>query len=177
MWRILVGIGVLLLITGVLIDGRNPVVAIQESMRSPTPTMTATPSHTSTAIPTLTPTITQTPTITLTYTPSLTLTPSSTLTPSHTPKPKKLYFYKKNDNDSRGCISFQIRGVNVRNWTVWIATQQKGGTFDGGGNARVCGLKWGRKFNFTIANASGKQVPGGVAIESKDRAIWIANWK
>lgn len=176
-WRIMLIVGLLMIIVGVGIDGRNPIVAVSESLRSPTPSFSPTMTPTHTATKTLSPSITNTPTITTTFTPSNTPLPTVTYTPSLTPKPKKLYFYKKNDDDRRGCISFQIRGINVRNWTVWIANQSKGGTFDGGGNARICGLKWGRKFTFTIANASGKQVAGGVAIESRDKAIWIANWK
>jgi len=171
MWRILVGIGILLLIIGVFIDGRNPIVAVQESMRSPTPSNTSTPTYTKT------PTITPTATMTLTFTPSVTLLPTQTETPSITPKPKKLRFYQKNTNDTRGCMSVQIRGISVKNWTLVVTKQGVGATFDGGGNARVCGLKKGSGLRFTVFNTAGRAVVGGVDVLARDKSIMIADWR
>ncbi len=171
MWRIVLGLGVLLFVVGVAVDGRSPTVAFRESLQSPTPTSTITPTAT------LTPTITLTPTHTATLTASLTPLPTLTPIPTLTPKPKKLVFYQKNSDDQRGCISVQIRGIRVKNWSLAIANQSLGATFDGGGNARVCGLKWGRKFTFTVYNTSGNAVVGGVGIASRDKAIWIADWR
>ena len=171
MWRIVLGLGVLLFVVGVAVDGRSPTVAFRESLQSPTPTSTTTPTATQT------PTITLTPTHTATLTASLTPLPTLTPIPTPTPKPKKLVFYQKNSDDKRGCISIQIRGIRVKNWSLGIAGQSLGATFDGGGNARVCGLKWGRKFTFTVYNTSGNAVVGGVGIPSRDKAIWIADWR
>ena len=171
MWRIVLGLGVLLFVVGVAVDGRSPTVAFREALQSPTPTATMT------STPTLTPTITQTPTPTATFTATLTPLPTLTPIPTLTPKPKKLVFYQKNSDDQRGCISLQIRGIRVKNWTLGIAGQKLGATFDGGGNARVCGLRPGREFTFTVYNTAGKAVVGGVGIPSRDKAIWIAEWR
>jgi hypothetical protein len=171
MWRIFVSIGVLLLIIGVFVDGRNPIVAVQESMRSPTPSNTATPTHT------MSPTVTRTPTMTLTLTPSMTPLPTQTETPTLTPKPKKLRFYQKNTDDKRGCMSVQIRGISAKNWTLVVKNQGVGATFDGGGNARVCGLKKGSGLRFTVFNIAGRAVIGGVDVRARDKAIMIADWR
>jgi hypothetical protein len=183
LWQSFLVSGLLLFSIGVMLDGRNPlestlsvfspgdttVVLVATSQpetqaQDPVPAETNIPTYTIPA-----PTMTMYPT----YTPY----PTITQPPTITPKPKKLAFYQKSLDDKRGCMSLQIRGINVKGWTFAVKSVGLGGTFDGGGNARVCGLKWGRKLKFTVYNKYGNAVVGGVDVNARDQAIMIADWK
>lgn len=184
-WQILLVSGLFSFAFGVFIDGRNPVestlslfgsgstVVYVEATAVPEPNAPIEPLPEGTSIPTFTMVTLPTSTSYPTYTPY----PTMTLPPTLTPIPKKLVFYQKSLDDQRGCMSIQIRGINVKNWTFAVKGVGLGGTFDGGGNARVCGLKWNRKLTFTIYNKYGNAVVGGVNIAARDKAIMIADWK
>jgi hypothetical protein len=180
MWQLLLGVGAIFIVFGILADGRNPILLVQNvfpnrQATAEVATSSDMPESTVIAVNPEQPTYTPYPT----FTPFPTLTPFPTITPppTLTPIPKKLAFYRKSLDDTRGCMSLQIRGINVKGWTFSIKNVGLGGTFDGGGNARVCGLKWGRQLWFTVYNKYGNAVAGGVDVKARDQAIMIADWK
>lgn len=175
MWRIMIAMGILLCIVGVIADGRNPVVAVQESvkiaMATSTPYRSPTPTSSKTATVTLTPSHTSTPL------PTNTATPSNTPLPTETPLPKKLFFYRKSLDDDPHCMSVQIRGIKTRGWTFKVNGTDMKAKFDPVGNARICGLPRAQDFVFTVFNTRGGAVVGGIDVYSKGGAIMIADWK
>jgi hypothetical protein len=180
MWQLMLGVGFVLMIIGMYSDGRNPLTVLSTVIGKAEPTVVVI--DTQPTEPSNAPTVqeivaTFTPFPTLTAFPTLTPFPTMTVPPTITPIPKKLVFYRKSLDDTRGCMSLQIRGVNVKNWTFAVKNTGLGGTFDGGGNARVCGLKWNRKLTFTVFNTRGSAVAGGIDVVARDKAIMIANWK
>jgi len=174
MWRIIIISGILLFVIGVIVDGRNPVVAVRESVKvalaTSTPYRSPTPTSSKTATVTFTPTITDTPL------PTNTATVTNTAVPTETPLPKKLRFYRKSLDDDSRCMSVQIRGIRTRGWTFRINGTDLRATFDPVGNARVCGLSRGQEFVFTVFNTRGGAVVGGIDVPSKGGAIMIADW-
>jgi len=182
MWRIILAIGVIMLIIGTLVDGRSPIAAVREAVQPSENTIsTRILSDTSNevdVVETATPQAkTSTPRATATARPSLTPIPTATEIPTQTPLPKKLRFYRKSLDDDPRCVSMQIRGINVTDWTFRVNGTRRVATFDGGGNARMCGFRRGQEFLFTVYNTRNIAVTGGIDIPSKGGAIMIADWQ
>ncbi|MGQ9482012.1 MAG: hypothetical protein ACUVSZ_11560 [Chloroflexus sp.] len=101
--------------------------------------------------------------------------------PTPTPKPRpsptpKLRVVKVNEDDSPDCISMQIRNINANGWLLRIDGYQLFARFDGGGNARLCGVP-NHAFTFSILDNKGQAVPGGQGIPAKGRDIFIGEWR
>lgn len=182
MWRILLAIGVLMIIVGSIVYGRSPIVALGDMINSGTNNTNAVTATVESAVNIEQPVslvveVSATPKNTATVRPSATPRPTATEPPTATPLPKKLRFYRKSLDDDARCVSMQIRGINVTDWTFRVNGTRRVATFDGGGNARMCGFKRGQEFLFTVYNTRNIAVVGGVDIPSKGGAIMIADWQ
>ncbi|EFO81196.1 serine/threonine protein kinase [Oscillochloris trichoides DG-6] len=103
------------------------------------------------------------------------------LTPTPTPvpaNPPKLRFSVYNYNDDPTCISIGINGISTGGWYFTVdGVRGVVGYFDGGGNARACGLGYGQEVTITVHDGSGQGVPGGMGVPSKGSAIMGATWR
>lgn len=97
--------------------------------------------------------------------------------PTQTRTPSRLRVSLLNYNDNPSCISMRITGINAAGWRLTIDGLNLGATFDGGGNARVCGLANSQEVTFSIRNANGGVVTGGGGIPAKGSAIFLGEWR
>lgn len=107
------------------------------------------------------------------------LLPTPTPRPTSTPSPvaKKLRFRVLNYNDDAGCISVSITGIVPAGWFFVVDGIGLVGRFDGGGNARVCGLGPGQEVTISVLDGNGTRVAGGGGVPSKGSAIMVADWR
>ncbi len=103
--------------------------------------------------------------------------PIPTATPRPTREPPRLRVRKINENDSATCFSMQIRGINVSGWTMRVDGFNLIGVFDGGGNARICGLGPYQEVTYTVYDGAGRAVPGGRGIPTRGSAIMLGDWR
>ncbi|OAN40823.1 hypothetical protein A6A03_19325 [Chloroflexus islandicus] len=103
--------------------------------------------------------------------------PIPTPTPRPTQEPPRLRVSKLNSNDSPSCFSMQIRGINATGWRMRVDGTNLSGTFDGAGNARICGLRNYQEGTYTIYDQSGQAVPGGRGIPVRGGDIMIGDWR
>ncbi len=107
-------------------------------------------------------------------------TPTPIPRPTATPQPRpaaRLRFSVANYNDDPGCISIKINGISPAGWYFSVdGIRGVSGRFDGGGNARACGLAPGQEVTISVIDGNGRVVPGGSGVPSKGSAIMIANW-
>lgn len=106
-------------------------------------------------------------------------TPTPTPRPAPTAKPaeKLLRFRVLNYNDDARCISVGIKGIVPAGWFFVIDGIGQQGRFDGGGNARTCGLAPGQEVTITVLDGNGTRVAGGGGVPSKGSAIMVAEWR
>lgn len=97
-------------------------------------------------------------------------------TPTATRDPSILHFIAANYNDDPTCISVQIRGIKTNGWFFTVDGLKLRGNFDGGGNARLCGLGNRQEVTITVFNGAGRSVAGGRGIPSRGSAIMSAGW-
>ncbi|MFQ3634126.1 EsaB/YukD family protein [Roseiflexus sp.] len=97
--------------------------------------------------------------------------------PTATPRSGKLFVYKLNENDTPGCISMRITGINARGWSFVVDGMNLRGRFDGAGNARLCGLGADQVVTISVLYSNGRVVPGGRGVPAKGRAIMIGEWR
>lgn len=97
--------------------------------------------------------------------------------PTATPRSGKLFVYKLNENDTPGCISMRITGINARGWSFVVDGMNLRGRFDGAGNARLCGLDADQVVTISVLYSNGRVVPGGRGVPAKGRAIMIGEWR
>jgi hypothetical protein len=97
--------------------------------------------------------------------------------PTAPPDPSILRFSVVNYNDDPTCISVQIRGIKTNGWFFTVDGLRLRGNFDGGGNARLCGLGNGQQVTITVFNGAGRVVAGGGGVPSKGSAIMAAVWR
>ncbi|NNJ09782.1 hypothetical protein EKD04_005535 [Chloroflexales bacterium ZM16-3] len=90
---------------------------------------------------------------------------------------KKLRFSVLNYNDTPSCISIRISGISTSGWTFTVDGLRVGGNFDGGGNARACGIGDGQEVTVSVRYPNGQVVPGGGGVPSKGSAIMLASWR
>lgn len=98
------------------------------------------------------------------------------IAPQPTPVPR-LRFVKLNEHDDSTCISVGIRGLRTQGWSIRIDGINLSGTFDSGGNARICGLAPRQEVTFTVLNGDGQPVRGGGGVPSIGGAIMGAEWR
>lgn len=103
--------------------------------------------------------------------------PIPTPTPRPTQEPPRLRVSKLNSNDSPNCFSMQIRGINATGWRMRVDGTNLSGTFDGAGNARICGLRNYQEGTYTIYDQAGQAVPGGRGIPVRGGDIMIGDWR
>lgn len=138
---------------------------------------------------------TLTPRATAVSRPSTTLTPSPTklgsvLAPLATVKSgidtgvvrptepaKMLRFVRESLNESPKCVAVRIQGIDTGGWSVTIDGLKLSGEFDENGVARVCGLRAGAEFTFTVRDAKNTPVAGGSGVPARDTAVMVAEWK
>ena len=104
-------------------------------------------------------------------------TPKPPPTPTRQPAAKKLRFSVLNYNDDARCISIKITGIVPAGWYFVVNGLKLSGRFDGGGNARTCGLNPGQEVTITVIDGNGRAVAGGGGVPSKGSAIMTAAWK
>jgi hypothetical protein len=75
------------------------------------------------------------------------------------------------------CISMAITGINAAGWRLSVDGLNLAANFDGGGNARVCGLGSGQEVTISILNKNGQVVRGGSGIPAKGSAILVGVWR
>jgi|GEM_PF-2271745 len=105
--------------------------------------------------------------------------------PTATPRPaptaqaaaKRLRFRVQNYNDDSRCISIGINGIAPAGWFFVVDGIGLQGRFDGGGNARVCGLAPGQEVTVSVLDGNGTHVIGGGSVPSKGSAIMVAEWR
>jgi ABC-type glycerol-3-phosphate transport system substrate-binding protein len=90
---------------------------------------------------------------------------------------QRLRFVKLNENDDPSCISVGISGANTRGWTFRVDGMNLSGSFDSGGNARLCGLTPRQEVTLTVRNSNGQTVRGGGGVPSIGGAIMSAEWR
>jgi hypothetical protein len=90
----------------------------------------------------------------------------------------RLRFRVLNYNDTPSCISINISGIRPAGWYFSVdGVRGVIGRFDGGGNARACGLNAGQEVTITVFDGNGRVVPGGSGVPSKGSAIMSASWR
>ncbi len=99
-----------------------------------------------------------------------------TPTPRPTAAPAQLRISKKRDQDTPGCISMGIGGINTSGWTLAIDGLNLRGSFDPYGNVRICNLP-GHDVTITVLDANGAGVPGGRGIPAKGGDIFVGQWR
>jgi hypothetical protein len=109
--------------------------------------------------------------------PAPTAPPPTRFVPTRVPDVRLLRFVKLNENDDPTCISVGVRGVATNGWTFRVDGMRATGTFDGAGNARVCGLAPRQEVTISVYNARGARVPGGQGVQSRGSAIMRAEWR
>jgi hypothetical protein len=103
--------------------------------------------------------------------------PTPTRAPA-TPTPQpRLYVSLLNRDEAPNCLSMQITGIGVNGWIWQIDGLNLTGRFDGGGNARICGLGNRQEVTFTILNESRNRVPGGGGIPARGGDIFRGVWR
>jgi hypothetical protein len=70
-----------------------------------------------------------------------------------------------------------ITGINAAGWRLSVDGLKLAATFDGGGNARVCGLGSGQEVTISILNGNGQVVRGGGGVPAKGGAIFVGVWR
>lgn len=101
-----------------------------------------------------------------------------TPTPRPTPVIKKLRFRVLNYNDDPSCISVRITDITPAGWYFSVdGVRGVTGRFDGGGNARACGIGPGQEVTISVVDGNGRVVAGGTGVPSKGSAIMAAVWK
>lgn len=124
------------------------------------------------------PTATATPAPTATSAPAPTARPAAAPRPTAPPpQPQRLRFVKLNENDDPTCISVAIRGIGAGGWSFRVDGTGVVGSFDGGGNARACGLAPRQEVTLTIFNAQGSPVRGGQGVPARGSAIMQGSWQ
>ncbi len=103
--------------------------------------------------------------------------PTPTPSPRPTAQSVRLRVSKLNSNDSPNCFSMQISGINTAGWTMRVDGMELVGRFDGGGNARICGLNSYQEVTYTIYDNTGRSVPGGQGIPVRGSDIMVGVWK
>ncbi|PDW02320.1 tetratricopeptide repeat protein [Candidatus Viridilinea mediisalina] len=112
--------------------------------------------------------------------PTPTPVPTAVPTPRPTavPEPARLRFSVANYNDDPHCISIGINGIVPAGWFFVVdGMGHVSGRFDGGGNARACGLGYGQEVTLTVFDGNGSRVLGGGGIPSRGSAIMVATWR
>lgn len=82
----------------------------------------------------------------------------------------------KSRGDTAGCISMQIQGVGAAGWTLRVDGTNLAAQFDGGNNARLCGLP-PNDVTFTIFSQTGQRVRGGGGVPARGGDIFLGTWK
>ncbi len=104
--------------------------------------------------------------------------PTATPKPTAVPQPARLRFSVANYNDDPRCISIKITGIVPSGWYFSVdGLRGINGRFDGGGNARACGLGPGQEVTISVIDGNGSLVAGGAGVPSKGSAIMVASWK
>jgi hypothetical protein len=95
-----------------------------------------------------------------------------------TAAPARLRFAVANYNDDPRCISIGISGITPAGWYFVVdGIGSVSGRFDGGGNARACGLGPGQEVTITVIDGNGRRVAGGGGVPSRGSAIMVASWR
>ena len=94
-----------------------------------------------------------------------------------TPEQSRLRFVKGGTGDTPNCVSMQISGINVAGWYFELQGSNIRGNFDGGGNARACGLGDYQEFYFNIRDGNGNIVRGGSGVPTRGGDFMIAVWR
>lgn len=98
--------------------------------------------------------------------------------PTATAVPARLRFAVANYNDDPSCISIGISGITPAGWHFVVdSIGSVSGRFDGGGNARACGLAPGQEVTITVFDGNGQRVAGGGGVPSRGSAIMVASWR
>ena len=127
---------------------------LQQKMIPPTPVPTVKPQPTAVPVP-----------------------PTAPPAPPAPPAPKKLRFWKDGTGDEPTCISMQIFSINPAGWYFNLDATNITGYFDGGGNARACGLGAFQEYTFTVYYANGNRVPGGSGVPTRGGDFMKAEWR
>lgn len=93
------------------------------------------------------------------------------------PEPPRLRFVKGGTGDTPNCVSMQISGINVAGWYFELQGSNIRGNFDGGGNARACGLGDYQEFYFNIRDGNGNIVRGGSGVPTRGGDFMLATWR
>jgi hypothetical protein len=91
--------------------------------------------------------------------------------------PKMLRFVRESLNEAVTCVAIRIQGIDTSGWRVTIDGLKLTADFDDNGTARVCGLRAGSEFTFTVRDAKDAPVAGGAGIPARDTAIMLATWE
>ena len=94
-----------------------------------------------------------------------------------TETPKMLRFVRESLNEAATCVAIRIQGIDTSGWRVTIDGIKLAAEFDENSTARVCGLRAGAEFTFTIRDAKDAPVAGGAGIPARDTAIMLATWE
>ena len=73
---------------------------------------------------------------------------TSVVRPSETPK--MLRFVRQSLAEAATCVAVRIQGIDTSGWRVTIDGLKLAGTFAADGTARICGLRAGSEFTFTV---------------------------
>ena len=95
--------------------------------------------------------------------------------PSETPK--MLRFVRQSLDEAATCVAFRIQGIDTTGWRVTIDGLKLAGPFAADSTTRICGLRAGAEFTFTVRDASDTPVAGGAGIPARDTAIMVATWE
>lgn len=74
-------------------------------------------------------------------------------------------------------MAVRIQGIATSGWRVTIDGLKLAGTFAADGTARICGLRAGSEFTFTVRDATDTPVAGGAGIPARDTAVMAATWE
>ena len=95
--------------------------------------------------------------------------------PSETPK--MLRFVRQSLDEVATCVAIRIQGIDTTGWRVTIDGLKLAGPFAADSTTRICGLRAGAEFTFTVRDASDTPVAGGAGIPARDTAVMVATWE
>jgi transcriptional regulator with XRE-family HTH domain len=139
------------------------------------------PSENTDPQPVAAPSSTSVPTQTATAAPSSTPAPKPAATiPPSTPVPH-LSVRRVQQGSNADCIYVNIRGISTDGWKFSIDGSGLEGSFDSGGNGRLCGVGANRKlrngFSFSIYDGHRSVVPGGPGIPAIGGDTFEGLWR
>lgn len=88
-----------------------------------------------------------------------------------------LRFVRQSLDEASKCVAFRIQGIDTTGWRVTIDGLKLSSTFDASGVARICGLRAGAEFTFTVRDSADTPVPGGSGVPARDTAVMLATWE